>query len=93
MSLRVKFLLATLLASCPVAALGAWHLFQVQQEAFASETRERVELIANFGDSGREYIWQHAARATMEQTDALVLETMSPAFACFAMREASSSRL
>lgn len=81
MSLRVKFLLATLLASCPVAALGAWHLFQVQQEAFASETRERVELIANFGDSGREYIWQHAARATMEQTDALVLETMSPAFA------------
>jgi hypothetical protein len=81
MSLRLKFVLVMLLASSAVAAAGAWQLRRLQVEAFATEARKRVELLADFGDAGRGYIWDQAARATMAHTDSLILETMSPAFA------------
>lgn len=81
MSIRVKFILVTLVCLVVVMATGAWYINQLQTQVLEKEAQNRTELVLHFTQATQDYM-THSLRPAVEQiTDNLPIEVLSANFA------------
>lgn len=81
MSIRIKFILVTLVCLVVVMATGAWYINQLQTQVLEKEAQNRTELVLHFTQATQDYM-THSLRPAVEQiTDNLPIEVLSANFA------------
>jgi PAS domain S-box-containing protein len=79
-SLRLRFILASVAALGSVMVAGAWHFSRLQSEALEAEARNRAELVLSFSEACRDYTKRSLRPAVDALTDEMILEAKSSTF-------------
>jgi DNA-binding helix-hairpin-helix protein with protein kinase domain len=66
LSLRLKFIIVISLCLLVTMTASIWFLGTVQAKTFEAETRQRSEIVANFGEANRKFVSKHL-RPTVEK--------------------------